>query len=319
MKKKLGIIGCGAVTQNSYVTALKMYNSIDVRYVYDINEELAVEVAQLLGAEAVSKEKLLADSDITVIATPPSTHYQLVKEALAYGKKVICEKPFVGRVTECLELLDIAKANKSKLYVAHFRRCIPSVELANSIIKSGILGLVESVEAYEGGHFAWVTKSGYVFKDPFGGVLFDTGSHTIDTALYIANLDSVELTTNVLQVNRDRQEPSHEIDAEMELIRTDNSKITFKLKLSRRSILANKIRIKCTNGYIDVSTGMTNYIRLGGKSTSTVLYSNINYKELNDCFALQFEQMFADDVQDSIFDAPLFINLTKVLENIANN
>ncbi|RZJ82481.1 MAG: Gfo/Idh/MocA family oxidoreductase [Flavobacterium sp.] len=318
MMEKIGIIGCGAVTQNSYSKALSMYQNVKVAYVYDTNSELAEDVALMFGASSVTKEILLSESDIVIIATPPSTHHSLVKEALAKGKKVICEKPFVGTFDESVDLIDTAKKHNSKLYVAHFRRCYPSVQLARSIIKSGILGDVTSIKAYEGGHFSWQTKSGYVFKDPFGGVLFDTGSHTVDMALHIANLDGSNFETKISKVGRDRTEPAHEIDAEMKLIKEDKSEIDFTLKLSRRSVLANKIRVNCTNGYIDVPVLMSNYIRLGGKNSSTVIYSNIKYNTLTDCFAMQFKGMF-DDTENSIFEASLFCGLTKILENIAKN
>lgn len=316
--EKIGIIGCGAVTQNSYSKALSMYQNVSVTYVFDTNSVIAQEVALIFGASSVSKELLLENSDIIIIATPPSSHHSLVKEALEKGKKVICEKPFVGTFDESVDLINTSNRYNAKLFVAHFRRCFPSVQLARSIVKSGILGAIKSIEAYEGGHFSWQTKTGYIFKDPFGGVLFDTGSHTVDMALHIADLDVISFDTTVLSVKRDKAEPAHEIEAKMKLIKDDNSEIDFVLKLSRRSALANKIRVTGTNGYIDIPVAMANYIRLAGKQSSTVLYSNVKYNGIMDCFAMQFKEMF-DDTEDSIFKASRFSGLTKVLESIATN
>jgi predicted dehydrogenase len=317
MQKKLGIIGCGAVTQSNYVKVLKLYHDIDVKYVHDLNENLANDVASQLGAEAVTKDYLLANSDIVIIATPPSSHYPLIKDSLKKGIKIICEKPFVGKVSECQDLVKLVSDVDAELFVAHFRRLYPSVVLARSIVKSGVLGDIKSIEVYEGGKFSWTTQSGYVYKDPYGGVLFDTGSHTIDMALYIACLDQIELTPKILNIKKDKEEPAHDVEANLAL-ETQFSKIDLKVKLSRRLLLSNKVRITGENGFIDVPAVMTNHLRMGTEKSSTVVYSDINYDELMDCFAMQFKEMFYDK-EDSIFEASRFTNLTKVLELIAQN
>lgn len=318
MIKSLGIIGCGAVTQKQYIKVLGMFHAdVSVDYVFDINSGLADSVAQRLGAQAVTKEHLLSESDIVIIATPPSTHGMLIKEALKPGNKVICEKPFVGSIKEYNELAELAKERQSELYVAHFRRTYPSVQLARSVIKSKILGDVTSMEAYEGGKFSWITTSGYVYNDPFGGVLFDTGSHTIDMALYIANIDTIDMQVEVLSIVKDKKEPAHDVTATLKL-KTFANNINFKVKLSRKLLLANKIRITCTNGFIDVPVALANNIRIGGSASSTVVYSNANYDTLMDAFAMQFKEMFYE-VNDSAYKVSKFINLTKILEVIANN
>jgi predicted dehydrogenase len=316
--KSLGIIGCGAVTQNQYVKVLGMFHDVSVNAVFDINTELANLVARQLSAKVVTKQELLEKSDIIIICTPPSTHFGLVQEALAPGKKVICEKPFVGTVKECIALSDLALKRDAELYVAHFRRNFPSVQLAHSIIKSKVLGDVKAIEVYEGGKFSWVTTSGYVYKDPFGGVLFDTGSHTIDMALFMANLDTVNLIPQVVSIVKDKPEPAHDITANLKLNMAD-SVIDLKIKLSRKLLLSNKIRIICSNGYIDIPAGVAaDHIRISGQSGSTVVYSAIKYDDLMEPFAMQFKDMFYD-VKDSVYASSRFVNLTKILETIANN
>jgi predicted dehydrogenase len=316
--KSLGIIGCGAVTQRLYVKALSMYNDISVDAVFDIKPELAALVAGQLSATVVTKEELLAKSDIVIICTPPSTHFNLVQEALTQGKKVVCEKPFVGLSKEAVFLADLAHQRGAELYVAHFRRNFPSVQMARSIIKSKVLGDVKAIEVYEGGKFSWVTASGYVYNDPFGGVLFDTGSHTIDMALFMANIDIADLSVEALSIIKDKPEPAHDINANLKLHANDAT-IDLKVRLSRKDLLSNKVRIICSNGYIDVPAGIAaNYIRITGQSGSTIVHSGTNYEDLMDCFASQFKGMFYDTV-DSVYAASRFINLTKVLEKIAND
>lgn len=317
MDKDLGIIGCGAVTQRNYVKTLPMFSDIKVKCVHDIDDSLSKLVAKQLDAKATTKEELFDKCKIIIIATPPSTHFSLVREALSMGKRVICEKPFVGNVEEALGLLDIAKKSNSELFVAHFRRLYPSVQLARELVDSGVLGQIVSIEAYEGGRFSWKTKSGYVYKDPYGGVLFDTGSHTIDMALYIAKLDSMEMLASLSSIRKDKVEPAHDVEANL-VLNSPIGEVDFRIKLSRRQMLANKIRITGTNGFIDIPTLISNYVRLGSKNSSTVLYSKVNYEDLMDCFALQFKYMFYD-VIDTTFNGLRFVNLTKILEIISKD
>jgi UDP-2-acetamido-3-amino-2,3-dideoxy-glucuronate N-acetyltransferase len=42
--------------------------------------------------------------DCVIVATPPSSHFMICREALSSGKHVICEKPFVFEVAEAEEL-----------------------------------------------------------------------------------------------------------------------------------------------------------------------------------------------------------------------
>jgi predicted dehydrogenase len=50
-----------------------------------------------------------ADVDAVVVATPPNTHAELVLDAVAAGKHVVCEKPFAGNKDEALRMLAAAE------------------------------------------------------------------------------------------------------------------------------------------------------------------------------------------------------------------
>jgi predicted dehydrogenase len=317
MTRNLGIIGCGAVTQNNYVKALPMFPDIKVKAVYDLDEKQAISTARQLNSTFTSKDNLLSICDIIIIATPPFTHRSLIEESLSKGKIVICEKPFVGTSEEAVYLVNLADKSQAKLYVAHFRRLFPSVSLAKEIVQSKLLGDILSVEVYEGGRFSWQTKSGYVYNDPFGGVVFDTGSHAIDMALFVTGLDNSPMVLSNVVIKKDKAEPSHEVFASM-LLDSADQKFKLSVKFSRKILLANKIRITGSNGYLDIPTGLSNYVRLGTKYDSFMIYSNTKYDDLMDCFAMQFKFMFYPN-ENSIFDAARFINLSNVLEAITKD
>lgn len=64
---------------------------------------------------------LFGDSEIdaVIIATPPSTHFSLAKEALDSGKHVLVEKPMVVSVSEAYELKEIVEKSGRVFMVGH--------------------------------------------------------------------------------------------------------------------------------------------------------------------------------------------------------
>jgi predicted dehydrogenase len=316
-KRKLGIIGCGAVVQKNYLQALPLYPDVGVSFVHDLNPSAAEKIAAKIGARVSTPEVIKAECDIVVIATPPSSHAALVAEMLTKGRTVICEKPFVGTKSDAVHLVQLAAERNSELFVAHFRRAFPSVRLARALVETGVLGAVTRVSAFEGGRFSWEAESGYVYKDPYGGVLFDTGSHTLDMLLHVAGLDSGPLEVTSARVVRDCPEPSHDVEAKATLVR-EGKEIPAHFKLSRFMATANKIRVDCESGFVELPVGLVDYVRVGRQDgKSVIVRAKESYGDIMDCFALQFKQMFNPDPQRT-YSAEKFINLTALLEVLRN-
>jgi len=72
--------------------------------------------------------------DAVVVATPPHTHAELVLEALAAGRHVLCEKPFARDAAEAQSMLDAAeRAGVVHLVGTEFRYAPGRVLLARAI------------------------------------------------------------------------------------------------------------------------------------------------------------------------------------------
>lgn len=303
--------------QRNYLDALSFYPEIELARVNDLNAASAMRVAALSGAKVSTLEQLKNECEIIVIATPPASHAEIVEEVLDSGRIVICEKPFVGRRSDADYLSRLASDRHCSLFVAHFRRCFPSVRLGRSLVESGLLGAVTKISAYEGGRFSWQAESGYVYSDPFGGVLFDTGSHTLDMLLYVACLDTSDWEVSAAQTLRDCPEPAHDLEAWVSLTRDGDPAISGHFKFSRLAATANLIRVDCEDGFIELPVGMVNYVRLGKRGGKAVIvHARESFDDLMDCFTLQFQQMFFRD-PDGTFAADRFINLAGLLESIS--
>jgi predicted dehydrogenase len=118
----VGVIGCGRWGQH-YLRIFSELPSCEVMAMNDSDlEQLTSMHNGYPDAEAIVEAHqvfTLDGVDAVVIATPASTHYRLVKEALHAGKHVLVEKPFVLGVEEGEELVELAEKLGRMLMVGH--------------------------------------------------------------------------------------------------------------------------------------------------------------------------------------------------------
>jgi predicted dehydrogenase len=310
----LGIVGCGAVAQRVYAVTLPRVPAVRTAFVCDLDRQAARALARRLDARVASFEEICARADAVIIATPPSSHLALVGQSLERRRIVVCEKPFAGRAADAAALVERAQRSGSRLHVAHFRRLFPAAGLARRLIAGGALGGLRRIDVAEGSRFDWGPRSDYPSRDPLGGVLFDTGSHALDMALYAAGLDERPLAVRVRAVRRDRPEPAHELDAEFDL-EGDFPAVAARLRLSRYRALANRIRFELEGGTLDLSTRLRETARLGGPRGSAVRAAPPGAATVFDCFVAQWNAVFSPG--DELLAARRFIGLTAVLEALA--
>ena len=74
------------------------------------------------------------------IATPATTHYNLIKDALKGGYHVLAEKPLTLDPSECTELCQLAQNRQLILMVDHTYLFHPAVEEGQTVVQAGKLG-----------------------------------------------------------------------------------------------------------------------------------------------------------------------------------
>ncbi|MEH2086917.1 Gfo/Idh/MocA family protein [Nostoc sp.] len=74
------------------------------------------------------------------IATPATTHYALIKDALQQGYHVLAEKPLTLDPAECQELCHLAQQHHLILTVDHTYLFHPAVERGKTVVQAGKLG-----------------------------------------------------------------------------------------------------------------------------------------------------------------------------------
>jgi len=125
-------------------------------------------------------DELFADEsiDVVLIATPPSTHYELAKAALLSNKHVLVEKPFTIEKKHAIELLEIAKTKNKKVLTDHTYVYNPFVLKIKEIINKSDFG---EIKYYHSNRI----NLGNFQKDT--NVIWDLAIHDISIILYLFN------------------------------------------------------------------------------------------------------------------------------------
>jgi predicted dehydrogenase len=114
---------------------------VSLTAVVDLDLDRARAVAPM--GVAVSRELPKTGLDAVVIATPASTHLELVREALQAGLHVLVEKPLATTVADAEALLGLAQAHHRTLMVGHVFLFNASVlAIADALPRLGPLRLI---------------------------------------------------------------------------------------------------------------------------------------------------------------------------------
>ncbi len=154
------------------------------------SEESRNTFAETHGARpASSYDEVLADPDVeaVLIATPHSTHADLVVQAAAAGKHVFCDKPFTLTVAEAKRATKAAAAAGVILQVGHNRRRQPANRRLKQMIDDDDLGIIHYAEAnlsYPKGLTPRGGWRGEPAESPAGGMT-GLGVHMADTLIYL--------------------------------------------------------------------------------------------------------------------------------------
>lgn len=189
---RVGIIGCGAITELYYgpvLSELEEANEVKVVGLFDPGPERVArlrtrfQVAEGIGA-LVDVANL--NLDLAIVASPPCFHAEQAIKLLGHGICVLCEKPMAATVAECEQMVRAAEKSRKPLAVGLFRRFFPVNQTIREMIRNQSLGPVKSFEISEGGQFNWPAQSASFFQKSKsqGGVLSDLGVHVLDMLIW---------------------------------------------------------------------------------------------------------------------------------------
>jgi predicted dehydrogenase len=179
---RCAIVGLGYWGRN-YVRVVGQSREAELVAVYDPSEDAidAARSASFGPPWRVVRDafEIFASDDIDaiIVATPASTHFDLVHEALDAGKHVLCEKPLAMSADACRALAEDALRAGRTLFVGHTFIYNPAVQTAKRLVAAGELGDVLHL------HAVWAA-SGPIRHDV--NALWDLAPHPISIMTHLA-------------------------------------------------------------------------------------------------------------------------------------
>ena len=147
---KWGFIGCGEVTEKKSGPAFSEVPGSSVEAVMSRSEQKARSYAERHGIRKwyTDAQELIDDPDVNAvyIATPPSSHATFAIMAMKAGKPVYVEKPLAASYEDCARINRMSEQTKVPCFVAYYRRYLPYFQKVKSIIQSGEIGEIVSVQ-----------------------------------------------------------------------------------------------------------------------------------------------------------------------------
>ncbi len=148
-KFRWAYIGSGSIAYSTAKSILKGNHRITA--VYSRTYKKAVAFADKFGAKAYESfdELLSADNfDGVYIATPHTSHVEYAVAALKAHLPVLCEKPVGISVSDVELLINTAKENNTYFAEAMWTWFSDTALSVKEWIKSGKIGVIESVEIH---------------------------------------------------------------------------------------------------------------------------------------------------------------------------
>jgi predicted dehydrogenase len=189
------VAGCGAITKFFYASALQYLESRGIARVAALCDphEANRAAVHAMFPKALSLARLeeapLAPGALVVVASPPKLHAPQTILALEKGCAVLSEKPMAAGIADAEAMAAAAARTKRPLAIGLYRRFFRGAQAIKDLIVNQTLGPVVSFDVEEGGPFRWEAASDSFFRREItpGGVLYDTGVHTLDLLLWWFN------------------------------------------------------------------------------------------------------------------------------------
>jgi len=186
----IGILGCGRIGK-VHAASIAAIPNARLGAVADAMSDAAEALAQEHGAAAKSPEAIIADAaiDAVIVASPTTTHYDLIHSAAAAGKAIFCEKPIdlsADRIRDCLKAVE---SGGVPFFTAFNRRFDPNFAHLEHQLREGVIGDIEIINILS--RDPSPPPIGYI--ESSGGIFRDMMIHDFDMARFLLGEEPTEL------------------------------------------------------------------------------------------------------------------------------
>jgi predicted dehydrogenase len=198
-RPRLGLIGLGRLGAFHAENLVTRVARAELAAICDVDGARAGMLgAQLDVAWTDSVDELVGNRSLDgiVIATPTSTHVDLVERAARAGKHIFCEKPIALTLDDTLRAISAAHAGDVLLQVGFHRRFDPDFERAKARIAAGDVGRPYLLRV---SHRDMSAPEPGTYLQNDGNLFIDAMIHDFDTARWLVG-EVEEVTTHATAV-----------------------------------------------------------------------------------------------------------------------
>ena len=283
---RIGVVHAANIAANSRA---------QLTYVYDTNTAAAAELSRKYQAKvAAGVDEVLTDKavDAVLIASPTSTHVELITAAVQAGKPILCEKPID---------LDIARVERCKRAIADTgvavqlgfnRRYDRSHRAVRDAVRGGEIGALELlvITSRDPGlpPLAYVKVSGGIFRD--------MTIHDFDMARFILGDDAIEEVYAAGSVMVDPAlTEAGDVDTAMVIMKTASGALVH-INNSRRAVYGYDQRVEAFG-----ARGMVQSDNLRAAAVLRHSATATDAKEpLLNFFVERYAQAYVDELNDFV-------------------
>ncbi len=196
---KVGLIGCGWVTENRHLRALEHLAGAEVVAVADIHPNRLKRVADRFHIEHryADFRVLLRDPTIEAVAVcvPTQFHVEVALAVLDAEKHLLIEKPLALCLDESDQLIERARQSPSKVMVGFNMRWHRLVLQAREMIQRGTLGPLKSIRTVFTNRSRENEPEWRKRREMGGGVLIEEAVHYFDLWRFLLQSEVEEIFT----------------------------------------------------------------------------------------------------------------------------
>ena len=236
------LIGAGRIGK-MHAEIINANPETNLKFVYDVNREFALDVANINNAEVVKKPEdaiVSSETNAVLIASATPTHIQFIKMAANAGKAVFCEKPIdldIDKVNKCKEEL---KDTKSPIQIGFNRRFDQSHNKAQQARVNKEIGDLEMIIITSRDPAA----PGLDYLNAAGGFFRDTTIHDFDLSRFILGDDPiVEASAFGANLFDDNAKIAKDFDTAMFILKS-KSGVLIHINNSRRAVYGYDQRVE---------------------------------------------------------------------------
>ena len=192
-------LGCGVIA-HQLAEAMKAQGAT----LYSVANRTKAKAEQFAAQYGIEKvydtiEEVFEDENVDVIyiSTPHNTHLPYLKQALAAGKHVLCEKSITLNSKELAEAAALAKENQVILAEAMTIYHMPIYKELKKRIQAGEFGSLKLIQMNFGSYKEYDMENRFFNRHLAGGAMLDIGVYALSFVRYFMSSKPEEVLSQV--------------------------------------------------------------------------------------------------------------------------